>query len=129
VVFNQDSKFIIEPITDFLKNQDFDAILFGTNRIGVCGLKVMSNLGIKVPDDTAVISFDDYDVFELYSPSITAIAQPIEEIADNVITILLHKLNTPASNRNVEKITLHTELKLRGSSSVQNPPLSLVAES
>jgi len=122
VVFNQDAQYIIEPITDFLKkNTDFDAILFGTNRIGVCGLKVISNLGIKVPDDVAVISFDDYDVFELYSPSITAIAQPIEEIADNVITILLNKLNTTAPNRKNQQITLHTELKLRGSSSVHKP--------
>src|ERR1700712_2417797 len=99
VVFNQDAQFIIDPITDFLeKNTDFDAILFGTNRIGVCGLKVISNLGIKVPDDVAVISFDDYDVFELYSPSITAIAQPIEEIADKVITTLLNKMNNHADN-------------------------------
>jgi len=119
VVFNQDAQNIIEPITDFLeKNKNFDAILFGTNRIGVCGLKVLHNLGLKVPDDVAVISFDDYDVFELYTPSITAIAQPIEEIADNVITILLNKMNTTAPNRKSQQITLHTELKLRGSSSV-----------
>lgn len=122
VVFNQDAQDIIEPITDFFeKNKDFDAILFGTNRIGVCGLKVLHNMGIRVPDDVAVISFDDYDVFELYSPSITAIAQPIEEIADNIITILLNKLNTAAPNRKNQQVTLHTELKIRGSSSVHNP--------
>lgn len=121
VDFNQDSQFIIDPIHDFLKDQKFDAILFGTNRIGVCGLKVINNLGIKVPDDVAVISFDDYDVFELYSPSITAIAQPIEEIADNVISILLNKMNTPAAARKNQEITLHTELKVRGSSSVSKP--------
>jgi LacI family transcriptional regulator len=74
-----------------------------------------------VPEDVAVISFDDYDVFELYTPSITAIAQPIEEIADNVITILLNKMNTTAPNRKNQQITLHTELKLRGSSSVNKP--------
>ena len=121
VVFNQDAKFIIEPITEFLKDQHFDAILFGTNRIGVCGLKVINNMGIKVPEDIAVISFDDYDVFELYSPSITAIAQPIEEISDNVITLLLNKLNTPAHSRKNQQITLKTELKIRGSSSVTKP--------
>ena len=121
VVFNRDAKYIIEPITDFLKDQKFDAILFATNRIGVCGLKVMNNLGIKVPEDIAVISFDDYDVFELYTPSITAIAQPIEEIADNVISLLLNKLNTPANSRKDQQITLNTELKIRGSSTVHKP--------
>jgi LacI family transcriptional regulator len=104
--------------------KEVDAILFGTNRIGVCGLKVIHDSGLRVPDDIAVISFDDYDVFELYSPSITAIAQPIEEIADNVITILLNKLNTPVHNRTNQKITLNTELMVRGSSAVQKGALS-----
>ncbi len=122
VDFNQDLQFIIDPITDFLeKNKGFDAILFGTNRLGVCGLKALSKLGIKTPDDVAVISFDDNEVFEMYSPSITAIAQPIEEIADNVITILLHKLKTPAGSRQFEQVTLNSELRLRGSSSVDKP--------
>jgi len=125
VIFNPEAKHIIAPIAEFLKGEKFDAILFGTNRIGVCGLKVISDSGLSVPEDIAVISFDDYDVFELYSPSITAIAQPIEEIADNVITILLNKLNTPAHNRKNQKITLNTELKVRGSSSVHNSPLSV----
>jgi LacI family transcriptional regulator len=120
VVFNEDAKFIIDPITDFIeKNRDFDAILFGTNRLGVCGLKVLSNLGIKTPSDVAVISFDDNEVFELYSPSITAIAQPIEEIADNVITILLNKLNKTGNGAQHEQITLNSELRIRGSSSIQ----------
>jgi LacI family transcriptional regulator len=124
VVFHQEAKYIIAPIAEFLKSKKFDAILFGTNRIGVCGLKVIHDSGLRVPDDIAVISFDDYDVFELYSPSITAIAQPIEEIADNVITILLNKLNTPVHNRTNQKITLNTELMVRGSSAVQKGALS-----
>lgn len=124
VVFNQEAKEIIKPIAEFLKDKHFDAILFGTNRIGVCGLKVISDKGLRVPDDVAVISFDDYDVFELYSPSITAIAQPIEEIADKVITILLNKLNTPPHNRKDEKITLNTELVIRNSSSVPQASLA-----
>jgi LacI family transcriptional regulator len=119
VIFNEDARHIMEPVNNFLKNNDFDAVLFGTNRIGVCGLKVINNLGLKIPDDIAVISFDDHDVFQLYSPSITAIAQPIEEIADRVISILLKKLNTPANARVDEHITLHSELKVRSSSSAQ----------
>lgn len=124
VVFNQEAKEITRPIAEFLEGQHFDAILFGTNRIGVCGLKVISDKGLRVPDDVAVISFDDYDVFELYSPSITAIAQPIEEIADKVITLLLNKMNTPAHSRKNEQITLNTDLMLRKSSSVPQATLA-----
>jgi LacI family transcriptional regulator len=115
-----------EPIADFLKNnKDLDAIIFGTNRIGTCGLKVIHSMGIQVPDDVAVISFDDHDVFELYTPSITAIAQPVEEIADNVINILLGKLDSSAPNNDNKKVTLQNDLIYRGSSQV-NAKLSTV---
>jgi len=119
VVFNQETKLMSDPIADFLKNnKDLDAIIFGTNRIGTCGLKVIHNMGIRVPDDIAVISFDDHDVFELYSPSITAIAQPVEEIAANTINILLSKLDSSTPNTDNKKVTLQNDLRYRGSSQV-----------
>ncbi|MES2265429.1 MAG: substrate-binding domain-containing protein [Bacteroidota bacterium] len=114
--FNRNEELIIEPLTAYLKkNPDFDAILFGTDHIGTCGLKVIRHLGLQVPADLAVVSFDDYDVFKLYSPPITAIAQPIEAIADNVISLLLKKLdaNQPQTT---QKITLSTTLNTRDSS-------------
>jgi LacI family transcriptional regulator len=121
VDFSADALSIIKPITEFLKeNNHLDAILFGTNRIGTCGLKVINNLGIKVPEDMAVISFDDSEVFELYSPSITAVSQPIEEIATNVMDILLHNLNAAPANRTNQQLTLHTKLMVRGSSVIES---------
>ena len=126
VVFNQETKLMSDPIADFLKNnKDLDAIIFGTNRIGTCGLKVIHNMGIRVPDDIAVISFDDHDVFELYTPSITAIAQPVEEIAANTINILLSKLDSSSPNTDNKKVTLQNDLRYRGSSQV-NTKLSAV---
>ena len=126
-VFNQDIKSFTAPLTEFIKsNSDLDAILFGNNRIGTSGLKVINNLGIKIPDDLAVISFDDHDVFELYSPSITAIAQPIEEIADKTINLLLDKMNSKTEDIEIKKITLQTELIIRGSSQVKAKKLSTV---
>lgn len=117
IVFNQDEEMIIKPLTSFLKKQkELDAVIFGTNHVGTCGLKAINNLGIKVPSELAVISFDDHDVFKLFSPPITAIAQPIEAIADNVITVLLNKLNNSASGNATQSIIIKTELNIRGSS-------------
>jgi len=126
VVFNPESKYMAEPIAEFLKtHHDLDAVIFGTNRIGTCGLKVFHTLGIKVPEDMAVISFDDHDVFELYTPSITAIAQPIEDIATNTINILLNKLDSATPDTGIKKVTLQNDLIYRDSSQV-NAKLSAV---
>jgi LacI family transcriptional regulator len=117
IVFNQDEKQIMASLRDFFKgNPDVEAILFGTNHICTCGLKIMQELGIKAPTDIAIVSFDDYDVFELHSPPITAIAQPIEEIADNVISVLLEKLNSNPAPGKAQSIVLKTDLKIRNSS-------------
>ncbi|RFZ94893.1 LacI family transcriptional regulator [Mucilaginibacter conchicola] len=117
IEFNRNEALIIEPLTAFLKkNQDIDAVLFGTDHIGTCGLKVIKQLGMNVPDDVAVVSFDDYDVFKLYSPPVSAIAQPIEALADNVISLMLKKLDNNAANNTTQKITLSTNLNIRESS-------------
>jgi LacI family transcriptional regulator len=48
---------------------------------------------INVPTDIGVISFDDNTHFDLFTPSITSIAQPISEIADTIMRLLLLQLN------------------------------------
>lgn len=117
IEFNQNDDLIIGPITSFLKkNKNLDAVFFGTNHVGTCGLKVIADLGINVPLDLAVISFDDYNVFKLHSPPVTAIAQPIEAIADNVITVLLNRLNTSSQHISSQSIILKTDLHIRASS-------------
>jgi LacI family transcriptional regulator len=69
-----------------------------------------------LPADIAVTSFDDHDVFKLHSPPITAIAQPVEDIADQVITVLLDKLNGGPSAAKPQSIILKTDLIVRESS-------------
>jgi len=123
--FNRNEELIKEPLSAYLKkNPGIDAILFGTDHIGTCGLKVINQMGLKVPQDLAIVSFDDYDVFELYSPSVTAIAQPVEAIADNIISLLLKKLDANNSNQTTQKITLSTTLNIRNSSKQVLKPVS-----
>ncbi|MCD8738985.1 substrate-binding domain-containing protein [Mucilaginibacter roseus] len=108
---------LTESITAFLKSRKgIDAVLFGTNRDATYGIKIMHSLGIRIPEDIAVISFDDSDAFELHSPPITTVAQPIEDMAEHIITILLDKLNNNGVGTKNQSIVLHTDLVVRGSS-------------
>lgn len=117
IVFNQNESTMYEPVLSFFKKQkNLDAMLFTTNHLGVLGLRAINELNLKIPSDIAVVSFDDYEVFQLYSPSITAVAQPIEAIADNLITILLNKLSSPTKQKTSLSVTLSTQLMVRKSS-------------
>jgi LacI family transcriptional regulator len=98
------------------RNRKLDAIIFGTNYLGVAGLEAISQLDLRIPRDLAVMSFDDNDLFRVHKPAISVVAQPIEEIAQTVIDTLLHKLkNGPARKTTAKTITLSTSLIIRES--------------
>ncbi|WP_346238732.1 LacI family DNA-binding transcriptional regulator [Niabella insulamsoli] len=76
-------------IRSFLKkHKDIDAIFFATNYLAIQGLKALQELNWKIPGKVGVLSFDDHEIFKLYTPSITAINQPITEIAKKGVEIL-----------------------------------------
>nr|WP_256449954.1 substrate-binding domain-containing protein [Chitinophaga sp. GbtcB8] len=115
--FTPDEKVMVQTVKDFLvANPKLDAVLFGAVQAGACGLKAMTQLKMKVPQDLAVISFDDHDIFELFATPVTAIAQPIEKIAHKVISLLLDRLDAENGAGVVKEIVLKTRLKVRASS-------------
>ncbi|MGT2910630.1 LacI family DNA-binding transcriptional regulator [Streptococcus cameli] len=68
--------------------------------------------GYRVPEDLAVLGFDDQPIAGLTKPGITTIAQPIQEMGELVTEILIHSLednDIPAYQ------TLKTKLIIRGS--------------
>jgi LacI family transcriptional regulator len=81
-----------ELITFFTKNPQIDSVLFSTNYLAVRGLFCFRQMGKKIDADFGVIAYDDHDIFELHSPPISAVGQPIEAIADHVIDLILKEL-------------------------------------
>ena len=105
----------IEKISDFLSNtSEIDAVLFGANYLLLAGLQSLSKLGLKIPVDKAVISFDDHDSFRLHSPSITVLSQPIEEMGKKTIKLLMKQMSD-GSNYKVVKEKKKGSLTIRES--------------
>lgn len=107
----------VSDIEEILKDKNqFDAIVFGTNYLGISGLEVITGMGLRIPEDIAIVSFDDHDLFRIHKPDISVIAQPIEEIAQAAINTLLEKLKGSTSRDNNQTIVLSTHLIPRRSS-------------
>lgn len=116
IAYNQRDGDITKEITAFLKrNRSLDAILFATNYLVVNGLKALQILKKKIPQDMGVVAFDHHDLFELHSPTITSIDQPIDEIANKAIQVLLKRLSGATSTPRKETI-LSTNMIIRESS-------------
>lgn len=88
----------------FIDNPEIDAVLFATNYLAIKGLWVLKQIGKEINEDFTIISYDDHDVFRLHTPPISVVDQPIEEIAEKIIDIVLHEL--ASSNQHVAKKTV-----------------------
>jgi LacI family transcriptional regulator len=82
----------VEKIKVFLRAEKPDAVVFATNYVGISGLQAVKELKLRIPDDLAVVCFDDNELFDLCTPTITAIQQPVEEIAKAAVKILMGEL-------------------------------------
>ena len=86
-----------------------NAIVFGSNVIAMCCLKYINSLTLKVPQDLAIISFDQADLLDIFYAPITYIKQPLEEIGLSAIKALLESIKD--SNSITEKKLPHMLIK------------------
>ena len=113
--FNMDDINVVAHIVDFLtRKKKLDAIIFATNYLAINGLKAIKQMQLGIPSDIAVISFDDHILFELYTPTITTIAQPIKAMSVQLMNILLDKLASKKLTNH--KVILPATLIIRESS-------------
>ncbi|MHC0445851.1 LacI family DNA-binding transcriptional regulator [Flavobacterium sp. 3-218] len=105
----------IEAIINFFtENKEIDAVLFLANYLGLAGLQAFRDLKYKIPDDISVISFDDHDSFKLHTPTISVVAQPIEQIAVKSIQLLMSQM-TNLDDFKIEKVLEKGNLIIRES--------------
>ncbi|HKG08189.1 MAG TPA: LacI family DNA-binding transcriptional regulator [Pedobacter sp.] len=110
----------IPQIANYLRlEKQLDAVIFSANYLCIDGLRAIQQLGLRIPGDLAVVSFDDFELLEFTSPTITAIAQPLEEIAENIMLVLLEQLNNPKLVQDHKHVVLPTTLRVRDSSVVK----------
>lgn len=115
--FSHDKKDLREVIGNLIrKDRKIDAVFFSSSKIGLMGLEIFSEMGIRIPDDLAVVSFDDPEFFKVcYSP-ITAIEQPLEKMGKRSVRILVDQINSGISGSTGMKIVLKSKLIIRKSS-------------
>ncbi|QIL39160.1 LacI family transcriptional regulator [Pedobacter sp. HDW13] len=107
---------ILEMTSFFKAEKQLDAVIFAANYICLDGLRTFRKSGIRIHKDLAVVSFDDFEILEFCEPAVTAIAQPLEAIAENIMKVLLNKLKKAGQNVGNTQISLPTSLNIRPSS-------------
>jgi LacI family transcriptional regulator len=71
------------------------ALVTANNTMTIGALRALRDRGLGVPDDIALCCFDDFAWADLFSPRLTAIAQPSREIGAQAVRVLLERLASP----------------------------------
>jgi LacI family transcriptional regulator len=87
-----------QAIDCFLKMENRpEALMFATYGLAINGLKYINELKLKVPNDFAIVSFGQAEIFELYYCPITYLLQPLEDLGVKAVEVLLNKINNKDS--------------------------------
>lgn len=95
----------------------FDAVFAADDMMAVACLRVLQNKGVRVPDDVAVVGFDNLPVSAYSTPPLSTIHIPREELGKTAVQILKlrmeNKLYCPV------KVHLPAELIIRESCGIK----------
>ncbi len=89
------------------------AVLVANNLMTLGALHAIHERRIRIPEDIAVIGFDDMPWADSLWPPLTAVAQPAEELGRTAARLLLERLADPV--RPVRHVILHNRLCIRAS--------------
>nr|WP_301184449.1 MULTISPECIES: substrate-binding domain-containing protein [Actinomycetes]WKX07024.1 substrate-binding domain-containing protein [Kutzneria buriramensis] len=93
---------------------ELDAVFVASDVMAVGALAELRRQKRSVPDDVAVVGFDDSIIARHSNPPLTSVRQPVEEIGSMIAHFLLKEIDNPEEPR--QRVVLPTELVVRESS-------------
>jgi LacI family transcriptional regulator len=99
---------------DLLDHERPDAVFVANHSMAVGVLHAIEELGLAIPKEIAIVSFDDMSWSTLLRPPLSAVAQPGYELGVESARLLLRRLNGYSGPP--QMLTLFPSLIVRGSS-------------
>ena len=91
-----------------------DSLFVANNAMTIGALKAINEKGIRIPDEIALVSFDDADWAEFFTPALTVIRQPTYTMGNLAGEILFQRLMETKPSE-IKEVVLKPELIIRKS--------------
>ena len=115
-----DPQVAIERARQLLSTPGPPTAVFAANDMSaIATMQAAAELGLRVPDDLSVVGFDNIPESALATPSLTTINQPIRQMGEHSIHLLLQLIR--GETPEVTHITLATDLVIRQTTSAPPP--------
>jgi DNA-binding LacI/PurR family transcriptional regulator len=93
---------------------DIDALFVASDLMAAGALQAIREAGRAIPDEIAVVAFDDSPVASTVEPPLTSIHQPVEDMGREMVRLLFERIARPDTVP--RRVVLATELIVRQSS-------------
>jgi len=103
-----------EAMQKILKSSSIPTAVFAANDLDAIGaMRAIKEKGLKIPEDIAIIGFDDIQLTSYVDPPLTTIKQPIFEMGTTAISLLVQLIE--GKEKEHPKVELPTQLIIRKS--------------
>jgi LacI family transcriptional regulator len=110
-------------IASVIKEKDPPTAFFCSNNLTTrYVLWSLLDLGVRVPEEVALIGFDDFELAEILHPTLTVVRQPVYEVGRVAAELLFDRLKRDEFPQDGNKIVLPVELILRRSCGCRPQP-------
>lgn len=89
------------------------ALFATTGNLASGAFQALKDLGLKLPGDVSLLSFDNYPWMSMVEPALDVIAQPVEAMGQAAAALVLQTLERPG--RDAQRLRFPGELIRRGS--------------
>ncbi len=83
------------------KEIDVDAIFYSSDVMAIGGIKYLLRNGYKIPEDISILGFDNIDICNFIEPELTTVAQPIYNIGEEGIKLLIRLIDKKDIKENI----------------------------
>lgn len=95
------------------RRPDVDAVFVASDSMAIAAIQAIKDSGRHVPDDVAIIGFDDLPTALECRPTLSTVRQPIEAMGREMVRLVLQRVGQP--DLPPQEVIFGTELVLRGS--------------
>ncbi|RXG25896.1 LacI family DNA-binding transcriptional regulator [Leeuwenhoekiella marinoflava] len=74
------------------QKENIDAVFFSTNYLTQTALEIIKDINPQLIYNLGILTFDDNDFFKINTPSISAVAQPLQEMGEELMRIMFKLL-------------------------------------
>lgn len=96
-----------------------DAILTGSDRLSTCSLSILTEMGIRIPEQIAIAGFTNAVHANIFNPAFTAITQQACEMGKIATEKLISLVESKRPVTQFDTVILDTDLIIRKSSEYQ----------